>query len=86
MKRRILEGRFRTARAQRQLLRCLSRDHPCKPPPHRGVHDPFQTASGVQNSGPRDPWQASDYKKKSLVYQQGAVGCRILDLGIRSYR
>ena len=26
---------------------------------------------GVQNSGPWDPWQASDYKKKTLVYQQG---------------
>ena len=43
-------GRFRTARAQRQLLRWLSQEHPCKP-------TPLQTrASGVQNSGPCDPW------------------------------
>ena len=27
-----------------------------KPPPYRSVHDPFRTASGVQNSGPWDPW------------------------------
>ena len=40
-------GRFRTARAQRQSSRCLSREHPCKPPTHRGMHDPFKTASGV---------------------------------------
>ena len=33
---------------------------------------------GVQNSGPWDPWQASD-KKKSLVYQQG--GCRVQNSG-----
>ena len=38
---------------------------------HPQMHDPFKTASGVQNSGPWDPWQASDYNKKSLVYQQG---------------
>ena len=25
------------------------------PPPHRSVHDPFKTASGVQNAGPWDP-------------------------------
>ena len=24
--------------------------------PYRTVHDPFKTASGVQNSGPWDPW------------------------------
>ena len=49
-------GRFRTARAQRQLLRCSSREHPCKPPPSRSVHDPFKTASGVHNAGLWDPW------------------------------
>ena len=43
-------------RAQRQLLRCLSREHPGKTPTYRSVHDPFKTASGVQNSGPWDPW------------------------------
>ena len=52
----LREGHFRTARAQRQLLRCLSRGHPCKPPTYRSVHDQFKTASGVQNSGPWDPW------------------------------
>ena len=49
-------GRFRTARAQRQLLRCSSREHPCKPPPYRSVHDPSKIASGVLSSGPWDPW------------------------------
>ena len=34
---------------------------------------------GVQNSGPWDSWQALDYKKKSLVYQQG--GCRVQNSG-----
>ena len=48
--------RFRTAQAQRQLLRCLSREHPCKPPRYRRMHDPFKIASGVQSSGPWDPW------------------------------
>ena len=42
--------------AQRQSLRCSSREHPCKPPPYRSVHDPFKTASGVQSSGPWDLW------------------------------
>ena len=54
------KGHFGTARAQPQSLRCLSREHPSKPPPYRSMHDPFKTASGVQNSGPWDPWQASD--------------------------
>ena len=48
--------RFRTACAQRHLLRCSSWEHPCKPPPYRGMHDPFKPASGVQRSGPWDPW------------------------------
>ena len=26
---------------------------------------------GLQNSGPWDPWRASDLKKKPLVHQQG---------------
>ena len=47
-------GRFRTARAQRQSLRCSFQEHPCKPPPYRSVHDPVKT--GVQSSGPWDPW------------------------------
>ena len=29
---------------------------PCKPPTHRRMCDPFKTASGVQSSGPWDPW------------------------------
>ena len=36
-----LRGRFRTARAQRQL----SREHPCKPRPYISVRDHFKTAS-----------------------------------------
>ena len=53
-------GRFRTAQAQCQISRCSSRAHPCTPPPYRRMHDPFNTASAVRNSGPWDPWQASD--------------------------
>ena len=29
---------------------------PANHPPYRSVHDPFKTASGVQNSGPWGPW------------------------------
>ena len=53
-------GRFRTARAQRghsaNYYGVYPGNTPCKPPPYRGMHDPFKTASGVQTSGPRDPW------------------------------
>ena len=34
--------------AQRPLLHCLSREHPCKPPTYRSVHDQFKTASGAE--------------------------------------
>ena len=40
---------------------------------------------GVQNSGPWDPWLASD-KKKMPVVPAGAVGGRIQDPGTRGYR
>ena len=49
------------------------------------MHGPFKTASGVQNSGPWDPWQASDEKKNPGV-PAGAVGCRIQGLGTHSFR
>ena len=62
----LTTGRFRTARAQRQLLRCLSPEHPCKPPLNRSVHDPFKTASGVQHSGPWDPWLPVVEKKPTF--------------------
>ena len=62
-----------TARAQRQLLRCLSREHPCKPPPYRGMHDPFQTASGVQHSGPWDPWLPAVENSFRTVFAQRTV-------------
>ena len=39
-------GRFRTARAQRQLSHCLSREHPCKPPPP----PPQRRAWSIENS------------------------------------
>ena len=68
-------GRFRTAPAQSQLIYGSSREHPCKPPPYRSVHDPFKTASGVQNSGPWDPWQASDYPWCT------SRGCRVQSSG-----
>ena len=51
-----LRGQFPTARAQCRLLHCLSREHFCTPPPYRGMHDLFKAASGVQTSGPWDPW------------------------------
>ena len=41
--------------AQRQLLRCSSRE-PAKPAPYRDMQDEFKAASGVQNLGPGDPW------------------------------
>ena len=40
-------GRPRAARARRPLFRGSSREHPCTPPPCRGVHDPFEAASGA---------------------------------------
>ena len=56
-------------------------------PPYRSVRDPFKTASGVQSSGPWDPWQASDYNKNNpRCTSRGAVGCRIQDPGTRGYR
>ena len=36
---------------------------------------------GVQNSGPWDLWQASGYKKESLVYQQELYGAEFRTLG-----
>ena len=44
--------------AQRQLLCCPGSPGktPANHPPYRRMHDPFKTASGVQNSGPWDPW------------------------------
>ena len=72
--------RFRTARAQRQLLRCLSREHPCKPPPYRSVHDPFKTASGVRNSGPWDPWLP--VAETSRLFAQRACSARCAPWGL----
>ena len=64
-----------TARAQRQLLRCLSREHPCKPPTYRSVHYPFKPHRGcrIQASMRLD--------KKYLVYQQGLYGAEFRTLG-----
>ena len=39
---------------------------PCKPPTFRSVHDPFKTASGVQNSGPWDPWLPGGEKQPTF--------------------
>ena len=49
-------GRFRTA----PIITLFIPGTPLKTTPYRSVHDLFKTASGVQNSGPWDPWQASD--------------------------
>ena len=40
---------------------------------------------GVQNSGPRDPWQALEEKKNTGV-PAGAVGCRNQEPGTCGYR
>ena len=40
------------------------------------MHDPFKTASGVQNLGPWGPWQASDLKKKRNPWCTSR-GCRV---------
>ena len=63
-----------TARAQRQSLRCLSREHPCKPPRYRNMSDPFKPASGVQNSGPWDPWLLA--VENSRLYAQRGHSAR----------
>ena len=68
-----------TSRAQCQSLRCLSREHPCKPPPYRSVHDPFQTALGVQNSGPWDPWLP--VVKNSRLFAQRGHSARCAPFG-----
>ena len=39
-------------------------------PPYRSVHDPFKTASGVQNAGPWDPWLPG-VKNGRLFAQRG---------------
>ena len=83
-------GGFRTALAQRQLLRCFPGNTPENHPPAEGCTinskgPPKQ--HGVQNSGPWGPWQASDLKKKNpWCTSRAGVGCRIQDLGIRGYR
>ena len=64
-------GVFLHRRTQRQLLRCVSREHPCKPPAYRSVHDPLNTASGVRNAGPWDPWLPG--VKKSRPFAQRTV-------------
>ena len=66
--------------AQRgQVLRGLSREHTCKTPPYRSVHDPFKTASGVHNSGPWDPWlpaveNSRLFTQRMVCPQNGVVG------------
>ena len=61
-----------TARAQRQSCRCSSHEHPLQTAsPHRSVHDPFKTASGVQNPGPWDPWLPG--VENSRLFAQRAV-------------
>ena len=67
-------GRFRTACAQRGHGANYYVVHHGSTPEN---HPPTEACMinskghGVQNSGPWDPWQASDEKKKFLVHQQG---------------
>ena len=67
-------GAFSHSAKYCQLLRCLSREHPCKPPTHRVMHDQFKTASGVQNSGPWDPWLSG--VENSRLFAQRAHSAR----------
>ena len=73
------------ARAQRQLLCCLSREHPCKPPMYRSIHDQFKTASGcrIQDPGTR----GKHHTDKTIPgVPAGASGCRCQDPGTHGYR
>ena len=71
--------------AQCQLLRCLSREHPCKPPPYGSGHDPFKTASGVQNAGPWDPWLPGVGNSRLFAQHRHSTRCALKDLLIRSW-
>ena len=73
-------GRFGTVWAQRQLLRCLSWEHPCKAPTYRSMHDQFKTAWGAdfRTLGP-----VASIRR---AVPAGAVGCRIQDPGAHGYR
>ena len=68
-------GRFGTARAQRQLLRCLSREHPCKPPTYRSVHDPFKTGIGGAECRALVPVASTRLKEKNPWCT--STGCRV---------
>ena len=65
-----LWGRFRTARAQRGHSANYCGVHPGKSPAHHPSTEacmiPFKTASGVQNSGPWDPWATGGKKQPTF--------------------
>ena len=81
-------GRFRTARAQHQLLRCLSREHPLKTTHVQKHASSIQISRGAEfrTLGP----VASITPKKKIPWYTGipagAVGCRIQDPGTHGYR
>ena len=74
-------GRFRTARTQRQLFRCISREHPCNPPRTEGcMINSIQHGGGCRIHDLRTRGNHQT-KKKIPGVPAGAVGCRIQDPG-----
>ena len=78
-------GHFRTPRAQCQLLRCLSQEHPCKPPTYESMHDQFKKAWGAEFRT-LGPVASIRLKNQFPGASAGAVGCSIQDPGTRGYR
>ena len=54
---------------------------PLKPTTYRSGHDPFKTASGVQNSGPWDPWRPAVENSRVFVQCAHSSRCTPLTLG-----
>ena len=77
-------GRVRTAQAQRQSLRCSSREHPCKPPPLQTHARSIQNSVGGAECRTLGPVASTRLKKKNtwctglcLVIRGGGGGCQI---------
>ena len=66
-----LPGRKGGVFAQRQSLRCLSREHPLQTTPPQ-KHKPFKPAPGGQSSGPWGPWLPVVQKQPTFRTAHGA--------------
>ena len=81
-------GRYRTARAQRRLLRCLPREHPCTPPPPTEacmIHSKQRRGCGVQVPGTRGyrRWKTAAFSHSADRRQpRGAGGPGAPEVGI----